>query len=196
MVNDLSDQRKGKYVLTPKSEWVKIKAVWETAPDKPTFRALAKIYGFDRTTIQQRAKREGWQRKDSLALATVRAVENESKTIVAETAAIVGKQLRADLQNSLAPWLEREKAKHVRTQVHRAKRALKQIDSHVQPTVSLSPKDSAFIARAADQWDTIARRNLGMNDGSPTAGSLNLNILTNHSAVQINPSTGTGTEPA
>jgi len=193
MVTDLSDQRKRKYTLLPETDWLKIRAVWETAPDKPTFGSLAKIYGVHRTAIGLRAKSEAWTRKDSLALATIKAVNNQSNAIVEQTAAHVAKELKQNLADTLQPWLEREKTKHIKTQIKRSKIALRQLDRHIKPDVSLAPKESQFVAKAADTWDNIARRNLGLTDGTVGAGSLNLNILTNHSAVQINPSTGTGT---
>lgn len=196
MVSDLSDQRKRKYILTPNSEWLKIRAVWESDPTRPTFRSLAKAYGIDKTTISKHAKAESWTRRDSLALATINAVQNDSKALVERTAATVTDRLSKQIADTLEPWLAKEKTRHIRSQIKRSKTALSQLDQHISKDSLLSPKDSSFIAKSAETWDTIARRNLGINDASPTAGSLNLNILTNHSAVEIKPSTSTGTSTA
>lgn len=171
----------------PDSQWIAIKAAYETDPSRPSPEQLAKIYGVDRTTIDKRARAQSWTRKDSLAIATIKALENENDAIVAKTTANVAAQLTQHLSDSLQPWIEKQKTQHLKNQIRRSKLALKQVDTFLAPGPVLSPKDSQFVAKTAETWDTIARRNLGLNDMSPVAGSLNLQILTNHSAVQISP---------
>jgi len=194
MVNDLQPPKPRKsWTSLPDSEWIKIRAAYESDPSRPKPQLLAKLYGIHRTTINNRCRAEGWTRRDSLAIATVKAVESQNNAIVEAATANVTKALTQQLTDSLQPWLEKQKTRHIRAQVKRSAIALKQLDRHIKPDVDLAPKESQFIAKAAETWDNIARRNLGLTDGTVGAGSLNLNILTNHSAVQINPSTGTGT---
>ncbi len=172
--NRLSDQ-----------EWLKIKAAYEADPTHPSCDELGQTYGIDGSTVNKRAKAESWRRLDGLALATIKRVENANTAIIEATAANVTEQLTKHLSDTLQPWIEREKVKHIRTQVKRSKLALKQLDAHIDTALTLTPKDSSFIAKTADTWDNIMRRNLGMSDGAAPAGSLTLNVLTNHAAVQV-----------
>jgi hypothetical protein len=47
-----------------------------------------------------------------------------------------------------------------------------------------------------EKIDTIARRTFGLNETPPGQGSLSLNILTNHSLVQVKESLPTDPSPA
>lgn len=168
-------------------EWQAIRLAYETDPKHPNFTTLSKPHNISHSTVAKRAKAEQWCRQDALALATIQRVQNANSAIVEQTAAKVSAQLAQQLSDSLQPWLEREKTKHVRSQIKRAKIALKQLDAHISPDIALAPKDSSFIAKSAETWDTIARRNLGLNDNTLPAGGLSLSILTNHAAVQVKP---------
>jgi len=184
--------RKSRVELPPET-WRKIQAAYELDPSHPTLDHLGRVYGVTESTVCKRARRESWHRKDSLAVQTIQAIERDNKAIVERTAATVTDRLTKQIADTLEPWIAKEKTRHIRTQVKRSKIALAQLDQHINRDSLLSPKDSSFIAKTADTWDQIMRRNLGLTDGTVGTGSLNLNILTNHSAVQINPSTGTGT---
>jgi hypothetical protein len=55
-----------------------------------------------------------------------------------------------------------------------------------------------ILTRSAqfEKIDTIARRTFGLNDASSGQGCLSLNILTNHSVVQVKASLSTVPPPA
>lgn len=166
-------------------EWQQIRLAYENDPAKPSMQSLADTYGIDISTVSKYSRAQKWQRSDALAIATIENVKNANAAIVEQTTANVAKQLTQHLTDTLQPWLEREKVKHLRTQIHRSKRALKQLDSHIDPAISLTPKDSSFVAKTAETWDNIMRRSLGLNDASPAGTALTLNVLTNHAAVQV-----------
>ncbi len=170
-------------------EWQQIRAAYEHDPKRPNMCQLARQYGISNSTISKRIKEESWNRHDALALATIKRVKEANTDIVEQTAANVTAQLTKHLTDSLQPWIEREKVRHVRTQTKRAKLALRQLDYHIKPDLVLNPKDSSFIAKTAETWDNIMRRSLGMNDNVPTGTGLTLNVLTNHAAVQVKANT-------
>ncbi len=177
------------YKLLSHLDWKAIRLAYETDPTHPTATSLALKYGIDQSTVAMHKRKEHWQRSDALALATIKRVENDSNAILEQTTANVTAQLTKHLSDTLQPWIEREKVKHVRTQTRRAKLALRQLDHHIKPDLVLNPKDSSFIAKTAETWDNIMRRSLGMNDNVPTGTGLTLNVLTNHAAVQVKANT-------
>lgn len=176
--------RKG-WKQLPQEAWLKIRASYENDPNRPTLVQLAKAFDVHSSTICLRAKAEKWHRNGDLALAVINSVENSSDAIVAQTTASVANQLTKHLNETLQPWLEKEKTRHIRTQVRRSKLALSQLDQHISKHISLSPKDSSFVAKTAETWDNIMRRSLGMNDSQPVGTNLTLNVLTNHAAVKV-----------
>ncbi len=167
------------------TEWRRIQASYENDPDRPTLDSLAAVYGIDSSTVCKRAKTQSWTRNDSLAIRTINRIKEENNAIVEQTTANVAQQLSQHLTDSLQPWIEREKARHLKNQVKRSKLALTQLDQHIDKEIKLSPKDSSFIAKTAETWDNIMRRTLGMNDSVPAGTSLTLNVLTNDAAVQV-----------
>jgi len=169
--------------------WAKVRAHYEATD--ATCLALAKTYGLGRSTITKKAKAENWQRNNALAKTTIRELENQTTLAVREVAAEHAIALRKQISDGLAAWCERERKRHVKAQVIRSKRALTRLDTlgelnaHGEP--NLEPKDEHFLAKSVETYDTIIRRNLGMENAGQAQSSLNLNILTNHSAVQITP---------
>ncbi len=171
-------------------DWQQIRLAYENDPQRPTMQTLATQYGIDNSTVSKYARAQKWQRKDSLAIATIESVKNANAAIVEQTTANVTRHLAQQLTDSLAPWIEREKTRHIKAQVKRSKLALKQLDdNHLKPEIILNPKDSSFVAKTAETWDNIMRRSLGMNDSVPTGTGLTLNVLTNHAAVQVKANT-------
>jgi hypothetical protein len=50
---------------------------------------------------------------------------------------------------------------------------------------SMDPDEILTCSAQFEKIDTISRRNFGLNEAPPTQESLSLNILTNHSLVQV-----------
>jgi DNA-binding transcriptional regulator YhcF (GntR family) len=166
-------------------EWDQVRLEYETDSVRPTLRQLADKHGISRSTIFKRAAREHWKQNATLIEATrqqiVQKMEAKLEAEVDEVAHVAAKQVITELQ----PWIEREKAEHVRRIVAIAKRGFQRIEKIWDENAVPEARTESLVAATLDKHDAIIRRNLGMNDAPPSQGCLNLNILTNHSAVEI-----------
>jgi hypothetical protein len=71
--------------------------------------------------------------------------------------------------------------------------------AEVQPTChveAMHPDEILDRSAQFEKIDTIARGTFGLNEAAPSQGSLSLNILTNHSLVQVKESLPTDPSPA
>jgi hypothetical protein len=96
-------------------------------------------------------------------------------------AQLAAKEVIAELR----PWIEQEKAEHIGRPVNIAKRGLQRIERLWDQNAVPEARTESLAAATPDKHDQIIRRNLGLNDAAPSAGALSLNILTNHSLVQV-----------
>lgn len=172
------------------SLWMRVRVHFETGADRPNFAQLAKLYGLGMSTISKRAKIENWNKQGTLAITTQRAMVQEATRVVKEAASEMGVTLKKQINDGLQQFIEREKTRHIKSQVKRAKVALTRLDLLTAPIHEgespLEAKDESFIAKSIDTYDNIVRRNLGMESGvGGTGANLSLNILTNHAAVQV-----------
>jgi hypothetical protein len=104
-----------------------------------------------------------------------------------EVVQLVAEQVMADLQ----PWIEQEKAKHVRRIVNMAKRGFERIEKVWDENEPCSPKAESLAAATLDKHDAIIRRNLGMNETPAGSCSLNLHVLTGaRTIIEAQQSTG------
>ena len=88
----------------------------------------------------------------------------------------------------LQPWIEREKAEHVKRAVRMAKRGFERIERLWDEQEAADCKTESLTAATLDKHDAIIRRNLGMNDEERPMSSLNLSVLSGGRAlVQIAP---------
>ena len=149
-----------------------------------------------RSTIFKRAAREHWRHNATLVESTrqqiVQKMEAKLEAEVDEVAHVAAKHVIAELQ----PWIEREKAEHVRRIVTIAKRGFQRIEKLWDENALPEARAESLAAATLDKHDQIIRRNLGLNDAPPSQGYLNLNILTNHSAVQVVASVPAVSSPA
>ena len=87
---------------------------YETSPERPTLRQLADKHRFSRSTVFKKAARQHWKQNAALVEATrkqiVEKMEARMEMATTEVVQLVAEQVMADLQ----PWIEQEKAKHVR----------------------------------------------------------------------------------
>lgn len=167
--------------------WRKIRVAYETEEGKPSAPTLAKRFNCSRSVIEKRVVKEKWNRFDSIASLAIRRVQQQSEQIAEQVASNVSLNLASQMEKSLAPWLEREKTRHLKNQILRMKKSFRRIDNFTAQNPDLTPKDESFIAKSIETYDTVARRNLGLTDGSVPQSTLSLNILTNHSSVSLAP---------
>ena len=89
-------------------------------------------------------------------------------------AQVAVKEMMAQLQ----PWIEREKAEHIKRIVAIAKRGFERIEKVWDENQASSPKEESLAAATLDKHDAIIRRNLGMSETSAGSCSLNPHVLT------------------
>jgi len=158
-------------------EWAQLRLEHETSDARPTLRELADKHGLSRSTIFKRAAREKWKQNAALVEATrkqiVEKMEARMEIATTEVVQLVAEQVMADLQ----PWIEQEKAKHVRRIVNFAKRGFERIEKVWDENEPCSPKEESLAAATLDKHDAIIRRNLGMNETQGGSGTLNLDVL-------------------
>jgi hypothetical protein len=77
----------------------------------------------------------------------------------------------------LQPWIEREKAEHIKRAVAMGKRGYERIDRMWDENALLEVRDESLAATTLEKHDAIIRRNLGMNGTGDSSGSLSLNVL-------------------
>jgi hypothetical protein len=154
-------------------EWDEVRLEYETSPDRPTLRQLADKHRLSRSTVFKKAAREKWKQNAALVEATrkqiVEKMEARMEIATTEVVQLVAEQVMADLQ----PWIEQEKAKHVR----RIKRGFERIEKVWDENEPCSPKEESLAAATLDKHDAIIRRNLGMNETSTGSCSLNVAVL-------------------
>jgi hypothetical protein len=158
-------------------EWADVRLEYETRPERPTLRRLADKHGVSRSTIFKRAAREKWKQNAALVEATrkqiVQKMEAKMEAATTEAAQLVAKQIVEDL----GPWIEREKAEHIRRAVTMGKRGYDRINRMWNENALAEVKDESLAATTLDKHDAIIRRNLGMNEMANGSGILNLNVL-------------------
>jgi len=167
--------------------WANLRLEYETSSARPTLRELADQHAVPRSTIFKRAAREKWKQNAALVEATrkqiVKKMEARMEMATTEAADLAAKQFMAELQ----PWIEREKAEHVKRAVRMAKRGFERIERLWDEREAANCKAESLTAATLDKHDAIIRRNLGMNDEKRPTSALNLNVLSGGRAlVQVN----------
>jgi DNA-binding transcriptional regulator YhcF (GntR family) len=166
-------------------QWDQVRFEYETSPERPTLRGLADKHRVSRSTIFKRAAREHWKQNATLIESTrqqiIQKMEAKLEAEVDEVAQLAAKQVITELQ----PWIEQQKAEHVRRAVNIAKRGLQRIEKLWDENAVPEARAESLAAATLDKHDQIIRRNLRLDDAPPSQGCLQLNILANHSAVQV-----------
>lgn len=158
--------------------WANLRLEYETSSARPTLRELADQHAVPRSTIFKRAAREKWKQNAALVEATrkqiVEKLEAKMETATTEVAQLVATQVISELQ----PWIEREKAEHIKRIVAIAKRGFRRIEKLWDENAVPEARAESLAAATLDKHDAIIRRNLGMNETSAGSCSLNLHVLT------------------
>ena len=122
-----------------------------------------------------RAKREGWTQQIAAAKQAVALPQSNAIT-------------PTPLQSIAAVMQERGERYR-----ERVAGVSERVVGHVE---SMDPDEILSRSAQFEKIDTIARRTFGLNDASSSQGCLSLNILTNHSLVQVKASLPTIPLPA
>lgn len=166
-------------------EWAKVRLEYETSPEGPTLRELADKHEASRSTIFKRAAREKWKQNAALMEAArkqiVQKMEARMEGATSEAAQLVTTEVIEELQ----PFIEREKAEHIRRAVGMAKRGYERIGRLWDEKEAVDPKQEQLASSVLDKHDAIIRRNLGMNETGNGSGTLNLNVLAGRGRTRI-----------
>jgi len=157
----------------PKPDWPAIRREYETTTIPQ--RELAKKHNVSPSTLMKRAMREKWKQGAKLVRATAAKLE-------AVATEIAEKRLQEELQ----PWIQQMQERTQRRGFALGEKGMSRIEKVLDTTNPVDAKEEANWARAAQTFVSIARTSLGMSDSSATAGPLNLQILTNQAAIQVN----------
>lgn len=157
-------------VASSTRDWLAIRKDFESCG--LSIRKFAQERNIPLGTLRHRYRNEAWIQGRRLVKASVHALEKKIEA-----------RVQHRLEHDLAPFIEREKTKFTKAGLKIAKRGLKRTESYFEATPVTDPKMDAFIAKAATDWHRMGRVALGMGDGSPVAGSVNLNILTNQATI-------------
>ena len=168
-------------------EWDEVRLEYETSRERPTLRQLADKHRLSCSTVFKKAAREHWKQNaavvETMRKQIVKKMEARMEIATTEAADLAAKQFMAELQ----PWIEREKAEHIRRIVAIAKRGFRRIEKLWDETEAADSKAESLAAATLDKHDAIIRRNLGMSETSAGSCSLNLHVLTGGRAM-ISPS--------
>ena len=158
-------------------EWANLRLEYETSSSRPTLRELADQHAVPRSTIFKRAAREKWKQNAAFVEATrkqiVEKMEARMEIATTEAADLAAKQFMAELQ----PWIEREKAEHIKRIVAIAKRGFRRIEKLWDENAVPEAREESLAAATLDKHDAIIRRTLGMNGAQGGSGTLNLDVL-------------------
>jgi hypothetical protein len=136
-------------------------------------REIARNMNVPEGTVLARAKRESWTQQ--IAAAKIADRPELAKQIV-----------KSDAINAITPMQSVAAVMEERGERYRERIA--GVSEKVVGHVERLPADEILTRSAQlEKIDTVARRTFGLNDVTPSSGALNLNVLTNHSAIQILP---------
>lgn len=175
--------KRKKLVRLSEAQWIAARFQYESG--QLTVPQLMAKYDVSERTIYAKLMAQKWQKGTQIA----NGVETKLQEIVEakldpignEIANRIGKKFEQDI----APWLEREKRKHIKDSLKRVRKRQRVVDDLLDEIPNLTARDAAYIAKSDDTYDNMARRNLGMNDETSFNGSLSVNILTRQAAVQV-----------
>ena len=153
-----------------KDTWDQIKAGYAAGIG---LRELARKMHVPEGTVLARAKREGWTQQIEAAKQAIASTQSNAITPLQSIAAVM-----------------QERGERYRERVAGVS---ERVVGHVE---SMDPGEILTRSAQFEKIDTISRRNFGLNEAPPSQGSLSLNVLTNHSLVQVKASLPTIPSPA
>ena len=152
-------------------DWGGLRAEYESTGRRCSLRYLAEREGIPISTMFTRSKRECWIKHQQIAKQAVRNVANKAQLAIVE--------------DKLAPWIEHEKAKFIKQTYHVAKRGVSRVAKHQKANPQPDARDEANMAKALESLTRVGRLSLGLSDGTAPTGTLNFQMLSNKTAIQI-----------
>lgn len=137
-------------------------------------REIARALKISYSTLAKRAMREGWTQRKQLVKAAAAKLEAE-----------VDHRIQQEIRDELAPWIEQRKREIIKRGFKVAAKGLDRVEALMSDDQELDAKRESFTSQAADRYVRLGRLSLGMSDGSAVSGPINLNILANQAAVQV-----------
>lgn len=178
-------------------QWRLARIEFESGDQQMTLTKVAAIFQTSLSSVQKRSSKEKWSKGQAIIQDARKQLQQATNDALATAAVKTGEKMAERLMKELQPWIEQEKRSHIKRALRRSKRGLKRLDrvsegyqvydakTESLVTCQTGPKDEMQIAQAEDKYDSIIRRNLGMNDSTGLGGSLSVNVLTNQAAVQV-----------
>src|SRR6266850_8521936 len=139
--------------------WQQIKAGYAAGIG---LREIARKLNIAEGTVLARAKRESWTQQIEAAKHAVASTQSNATTPMQSIAAVM-----------------QERGERYRERVAGVS---ERVVGHIQ---AMCPDEILTRSAQFEKIDTIARRTFGLNDVTSSQGCLSLNILTNHSLVQV-----------
>jgi uncharacterized protein YjcR len=142
-----------------KNTWEQIKAAYAAGIG---LREIARKMNVPEGTVLARAKREGWTQQIEAAKHAAALPQSNAITPMQSIVAVM-----------------QERGERYRERIAGVS---EKVVGHVE---AMHPDEILSRSAQFEKIDTIARRTFGLNDAPCSQGSLSLNILTNHSLVQV-----------
>ena len=142
-----------------KETWEQIKTAYAAGIG---LREIARKMNVPEGTVLARAKREGWTQQIAAAKRAIALTQSNAITPMQSIAAVM-----------------QERGERYRERVAGVS---ERVVGHVE---AMDPDEILSRSAQFEKIDTIARRTFRLDDAPPSQGCLQLNILANHSAVQV-----------
>jgi hypothetical protein len=139
--------------------WQQIKAAYAAGIG---LREIARKLNVPEGTVLARAKREHWTQQIEAAKQAIAPMQSNAISPLQSIAAVM--QERGERYRERIAGVSEKVAGHLET---------------------MGPDDILHRASQLERFDTVARRTFRLDDAPPSQGCLNLNILTNHAAVEV-----------
>jgi len=139
--------------------WQQIKAAYAAGIG---LREIARKMNVPEGTVLARAKREGWTQQIAAAKHAVALPQSNAITPLQSIAAVM-----------------QERGERYRERIAGVS---ERVVGHIE---AMCPDEILTRSAQFEKIDTIARRTFRLNEAPPSQGSLSLNVLTNHSVVQV-----------
>lgn len=178
-------------------QWNLARIQFETGDEHVNLPRIAAIFNTSLSSVQKRSAKESWSKGAKIVQDARSALQRATSQALATAAEKTGSEVAQRLMQDLQPFIEKEKRSHILRALKRSKRGMKRLDrvakgfdiydSKLGTVVSLQtgPKDEMQIAQAEDKYDSIIRRNLGMNDSTGLSGALSVRVLTEGAAIEV-----------
>jgi len=160
-------------------DWDQLRKEYEETPGL-SIKRLAMKYSLPRGTVERRATVYHWAKFLPVARRATSSITAAANKAIDQTCRAVAARIEeraAQTLKDLAPWIEEQRAVHVRHIVGLSRKALVRLDDLFNQNKPDSPKDEQFSAAAIEKHDTIIRRNLGMSDNGSGSNTLNIGVL-------------------